>query len=413
MVSTKPEQVYVAEMLVPSLFWSEKEKRQLIDNPVRYEINKGYYAIHPIYEMSEYGGYSKFSLIFELVSKDLKSAEDHALKVARTFSSMASAYGGYPYQSPFLRRLARLRFNGEMDAQFDYFYRANPFSVIDFNNQVDHEIRQFFQSFSSLEERQRHRLQSALHWYAIGLRAVDPTVSYVAAWTGLECIGTEIDRLAHPSGSKARCQTCQNNPGEDRDRKKAGIDHMIKSLTNESLSEALSEEARESLEKDFQHRLTEAEAGGLRNFIVHGLYDIDSLYSKSSTARRFLLHVLNACIQILLGQNIKSLLPGEYDLHPDARYSVQFQSGLCRSPFHGEWVVELEVEPQSAEDTGQKITDFTEVKIRLQERFNMYIQSIKEEVFKQDVEVYFPDQESHDSEMVSWTERPAEPDWEQ
>ena len=413
MVSIKPEQVYVAEMLVPSLFSTGKEKRGPIDNASQYEINKGYYVIHPVDEMSEYGRYSKFSLIVEFVAKDLKSAEDHALKVARVFSSMASAYGGYPYQSPFLRRLVRIRFNGEMDAQFNYVYRADPFPLTDFNSQVDQEIRQFFQSFSSLEERNRHRLQSALHWYAIGIRAVDPTVSYVAAWTGLECIGTDIDQLAHPTGPKARCQTCKNNPGEKRDRKKAGIEHMIKRLTNVCFSESLSEEARESLERDFQHRLTEAEASKLRNSIVHGLEDIDSLYGKSSTALRFLLHVLNASIQILLGQSIKSLIPGEYDLHPDARYSVRFQSGLSRSAFHGEWVIELEIEPQLIDDPTQKITNLIEVKIRARESYGMYIKSIKEEVFKQDVEVYFPDQDSHNSDMINWTERSAEPDWDQ
>ena len=269
------EQIYVVELRVPTLFCATKEIRQPIDNPREFEINKGYYIIPPTEEFPITGGYSEFSLVIEILAKGVKKAEDHALKVARAFSSIVSTYGGYPYQSPCLKRLACISVDGRLNMQVNYIYPSNP-ALVEFNDHAYHGIRQFFQSYSLLEEQKRHSLQSAIHWYAIATRAVDPTVSYVAAWTGLECIGAEINGTVHPNGPKARCTTCKNNPGEGRDRKKAGIQHIIESLkiqnlNTEGFSESLAEDARQSLERDFQGWLTVEQAGDLRGSIVHGL----------------------------------------------------------------------------------------------------------------------------------------------
>ena len=110
--------------------------------------------------------------------------------------------------------------------------------------------------------------------------------AYVAAWTGLECIGTAIDRIAHPYGPKAPCKTCGNVPGEDRDRKKVGIGHMFCRLSDISLlSESLSDDVKERLSKELTGSFSSTDAQKLRDAIVHGLEGIESLVYRSSESR--------------------------------------------------------------------------------------------------------------------------------
>ena len=188
---------------------------------------------------------------------------------------MASAYGGYPLQSPYLHRIARIGVDGNLNSQHDYGYRGKPYALSEFNQTADHQFRQYLQSISSIGGKTRYQLQSAIHWYGISISSDDPTVSYVAAWTGLECIGIVIDSIAHPNGPKIHCQTCRNRAGERRDRKKAGITHILNRLTDGPWSESLTDEAREQLAKDFRGSFTSQEANDLRDSIVHGLDDIE------------------------------------------------------------------------------------------------------------------------------------------
>ena len=282
----------------------------------------------------------------------------------------------------------------------------------EFDHMVDHQFRQYLRSISSIDGKTRHQLQSAIHWYGISIGADDPTVSYVAAWTGLECIGTVIDRNEHPNGPKVHCQACGNTTGEKRDRKMAGIDHMFNCLANEPLSVSLSEEARELLAKELLSAFSSQQASDLRTSIVHGLEEIETLVQRSSVFRRHLVHVLNASIQSVMGQNIKSWLPGDYGRHPDVRRSLRFKGELNKSPYHGEWAAELRSKAQSGiQDRESPYTGVLEVEWASDGSAVALVEFSSEELFERYVDVHDLSDESRVTGLPTWRDRPAEPGW--
>ena len=223
------EQVYVVELKAPSHFYVESEVRQVLRHPGGFEVRKGYWVARPPDEQSAIVGYTELALTILLVSGTLKDAEDHALKVGRMFSSLTSAFGGYPLDPPRLNRIAAVDVDERLLSQHSYYYDEHlhvslsvPFDAI-----VQHRFQRYIEFFSLFDENTRFRLQSAMHWYGIAVGADDPTVSYVAAWTGLECIGLLMDSRFHTQGSRAPCPTCGNQVGEKRDRKMAGIEHVF------------------------------------------------------------------------------------------------------------------------------------------------------------------------------------------
>ncbi len=143
MLNEDREQFYVAELKVPTCFYPSNETRCAIDNPAGFEINKGYYVIRPPDERSTISGYAELLLVIEFVSLGLKEAEDHALKVGRVFSSMASAYGGYPLESPYLHRIALTGVDENLKSQHSYCYRGKPYMLSEFDQTVDHQFQQY------------------------------------------------------------------------------------------------------------------------------------------------------------------------------------------------------------------------------------------------------------------------------
>ena len=328
------------------------------------------------------------------------------------FGSVASAFGGYPVESPSLVRIARIGVNNDLKSQHDYSYGVRPYVLSQFDHEGSHQFGRYLQSISSIDANTKHQLQSAIHWYGICVSADDPAVSYVAAWTGLECIGTIIHQKAHPSGPKAYCKTCDNKSGKDRDRKKAGIDHIFNRLTKGPLAASLSEEARQSLNKDFQGCLSSKDAENLRSSIVHGLDNIETNVQRSSRSRRFLAHVLNAAIQIVMGEHVISWIPGDYGSHPHARYSLRFKEGLTRSPFLGEWGAVLRTKSQPNNIARAKpYTEAVEVEWILEEKVVGFPEFQSEELFGRDAPVYDLGDESEVTGLSNWHDRLSEPPW--
>ena len=406
------EHIYVAELKVPTCFYPSNVTGRAIDNPAGFEISKGYYAIRPHDEGSVISGYPELLLAIEFISPGLKGAENHALKVGGEFSSMASAYGGYPLQSPYLHRIARIGVDGHLKSQHDYCYRGKPYALSEFDQTADHQFRQYLQSISSIDGTTRYRLHSAIHWYGISISSDDPPVSYVAAWTGLECIGIVIDSMAHPNGPRVHCQTCRNKAGERRDRKKAGITHILNRLTDGPWSESLSDEARELLAKDFKESFTSQEANDLRDSIVHGLDDIESLVHRSSRFGRRLVHALNASIERIMGQYVKSWIPGEFGFYPDGRYSLKFKEGLRMSPYHGEWPAEIRTKTEPGISADERLyTGILEVKGAIHQQAAGFAELRSEELFKRDVDVRNLSEQADLLGLSTWHNRPSEPEW--
>ena len=413
MLNGKGEQIYVAELKVPSLFYSTSGTRRAIPNPSEFGISKGYYVILPRDEHSVVSGYAEISLVVEFLSPGLLEAEDRAISVGELFSSLLSAFGAYPLEPPQLQRVAWVDLTEGLRSEHSYLYRDRPYMLSEFDQVSDHRLAEYVRLVASVDVNTRGQLQSAIHWYGLSVSANEPTVSYVAAWTGLECIGTAIDRIAHPSGPRAPCQACGNMPGKKRDRKMAGIEHMFHRLSVGPLSESLSDDAKDRLSRELRDSFTSTDAHELRNDIVHGLKGIESLAQRSSVSRLHLIHVLNASIQIAMGAPVNSWMPGTgYWVHPDGRYSLKFKPGLTIAPYLGEWASELRTKDQHTVLELEKLyLREYEVEFAINEYASRFAASQCEEVFKRDDDIY---RLSHDPEWQdcpTWYDSPAELDW--
>lgn len=409
---TSGEQIYVAELRVPTCFYPSEEKRYSLRDPAGFQVSKGYYAIRPPDERSNLGGYAELGLVIEFVSQGLREAEDRAFKVGGIFGSVAAAFGGYPLESPYLRRIAHVGIHGDLKSQHEYSYGVKPYVLTQFDYEGGHQFDRYLQSISATDAKTRYQIQSAIHWFAICIGADDPAVSFVAAWTGLECIGEIIHQKAHPNGPKAPCKTCGNIPGKNRKRKEAGIDHMFNSLIKGPLSTSLSDEARQALDKDFQGSLSSKDAGCLRHSIVHGLRDIETIARQSSHSRRFVADVLNAAIHIGLGDHVNSWLPGDYGLYPNVRCSLRFKDGYRRSPFHGQWGAELRTELLPDSPVEEKpVTGSFRMEWPLDGSAIGFVDFSSSELFSWESVAYDLSNQSEVTGLPNWHDRPSEPPW--
>ena len=413
MLSGKGQQIYVAELMVPSRLHSVSEARHEVPNPTEFGIAKGYYVVRPRDEKSTASGYAEIVLVIEFVSSALTEAEDHAISVGGFFSTLVSAYGAYPLDSPQLRRMACIDIIGGLKSEHNYVHRQRPYMLSEFNQVGDHRFQKYIQALVSVDGNTRGQLQSAIHWYGISISADDPTVSYVAAWTGLECIGKAIDRIAHPNGPKAPCQTCDNVVGKDRDRTMAGIDHMFHRLSDGPLSASLPDDVKDRLSNELRGCFSSEEAHKLRNSIVHGLEHLESLVQKSSDSRLHLIHVLNASIQNVMGESVTSWMPGgDYRVHPDGRYSLRFKPGLTIFPYLDQWASSLLSKGLHTDPEPEELyVGVFEFEFAINEYAVGFAESMCEEPFKRDDDIYRLGHDPEWQDCPTWYDRPSELDW--
>ena len=184
------EQVYVAELKAPSHFYVESEVRHVLPNDRGFEISKGYWVARPSSEQPAFKEYSELVFTILFASKTLEDAEDHVLRVGRMFGALTSAFGGYPLYPPRLHRIANVNVAERILSQHNYYYDDQLYESLGkpFNAMVQHRLQRYLEFFSSIDENTRYRLQLAMHWYGIAIGAEDPTVSYVAGWTGLDVL---------------------------------------------------------------------------------------------------------------------------------------------------------------------------------------------------------------------------------
>ncbi len=407
------ERIYIAELRVPTFFYVSAETRQTLPNPDVFEVNKGYWVVHPQDEQSNSEWYAEVFLVVEFLAATLKDAENHALKVGKTFGSIVSAYGGQPLGATRLHRVACTSFLGELKSQHNYWYGNKSHMLSVFNPTVDEQFRSYVQVLSSMDDQTRYRVLAAVHWYGISLTANDPTVSCVAAWTGLESIGLAVNSVVHPSGTKALCQICENEPGRKRDRKLAGIEHAFRFLAKEPPPEAFPEGTKGLIDDDLIDGFFAEEASNLRNNVVHGLKDIESLSRRCTEVGRHLIHVLNASILIAMGSATYSWTAGHYESHPGGRVSIRFKDGLARSPFLGEWVDGFGFTTQPGDHgNGEIYVATAEFEWPVPNSIAEYIESKSEELFERDAGIFRLDDRSMITGLAKWHSRPPEPVWE-
>ena len=409
MQGSTEEKFYVATLKIPTFFYLTDEKRGSICRPEAFGISKGYWILHSLSEQPDENGCAEFVLVIDFPCGTLKSAEDHALKVGKTFGTLASCFSGYPVVPPELFRIASVDSAGRLLTQTNYWYGQKLHMLTGFDQTVEYRFQRYIEHVSSVSEETRHQLQSAIHWYGISMAADHPTVSIVAAWTGLECIGKELDIKFHPNGAKAPCEICQNNPGQKRDRKIAGIKHVFCSVNREFSSGMELNGIRELVADDLIENFDAEDAAKLRNAIVHGLQDIDVLTERCTEVKRHLFHVLNASIQNIM--EVSSGITGHYEFHPNGRTSLKFSDGLSKSPYYGEW---LEGFSSISEPTkpGTSYVATTGFEWSPPDNIAPFVETKSQEVFERDAKIYQTSDESVLGGLSTWHSRPDEPEWE-
>ena len=391
--------------MVPSHFYVGAEVRNPLPNPGGFGVKKGYWIARPPHEHSALEGYAELALTILFASRTLKDAEDHALKVGRMFSALTSAFGGYPLNPPRLHRVTNVDVSGRLVSQHNYHYDnqlheslGRPFEPI-----TQHRYQRYLEFSTSASENTKYRLQSAVHWYGIAVGADDPTVSYVAAWTGLECIGLVMDSRFHSQGSKAPCRTCGNQAGKDRDRKRAGIEHVFKSDTIEPIE-----------------GFSDGKAHDLRSDAVHGLRESESLTRDCSEFVRYLIDLLTVSISTVLtppeyseDSAVRSLVAGDYEFHPCSRASIKFSEGQT-SPYLDGWI-QGNLRRESERGTrGKRKGDLVmgiQYDWTLTDNQRDYVESISYEEFKRLGHVEYPLNDQPIAEFIPWRGRPPAPVW--
>ena len=308
MQESREERTYVAELRIPTFFYRGKEAKDSLANPEYYEITKGYWVLRPLGIQSEANADPDFNLTIEFNQTSLKEAENHALKVGATFSSLASGYSGQPVETPILHRIALTDSKGNLVSQSNYQYAHKSQMLAEFNPDIQYQFQKYLQHYSSPENKSGFRLRTAVNWYGISLSANDPAIGVVAAWTGLECVGPLLFSKYHPKDEgKTRynvenpCDICGHEGNSKRfDRGFAGIQHAFQLIAqgdiNESVSVMLIADLSANAAKD------------LRDTVVHGLEwkGVGNLEQRCMETHPHLMHVLNASILGVMGPSIHS-----------------------------------------------------------------------------------------------------------
>lgn len=404
------ENAYVAEVRVPTFFYFQEESRKKIPNAGAFEILKGYWKLRSISVQSDVEKYAEFVVVISFYSTSLKEAEEHALKVGRIFTALVSAHAGYPAEPPELIRIALVDAAQRLMMQTNYWYGQKMQMLSEFSQTAQYGLQRFIEEVSSMDVSRRHKIQSATYWYGIALDADDPTVSVVAAWTGLECIGTELDSNFHQSGPKAPCETCNNEAGKKRNRKIAGIQHMFCSLAQLFSSETTSEDTEQIVAADILLDFGVQEALDLRNSIVHGLVDVSVLAQRSAEVRRHMFHVLNASIQNTVETLPSTGISGHYEIHPAGRVSIIFGQSIDKKPYFGEWLEGFQVKTTPIDS--KPYVGTVEFEWPLPNSIVQLIESKSEEIFQRDSDIFEVSDESVVTGLSTWHNRLAEPVWE-
>jgi hypothetical protein len=191
-----------------------------------------------------------------------------------------------------------------------------------------YELGKLLSGVAGLAQAPRERLEGATRWYGNSVTSTDALDGYIAAWIGLESTGPLLDRIYHLNGPKAACSLCGNTPGKNRDRKLAGIEHIIRLIAPEAL---------QSLQLQ--------NLANLRDEIVHALKPTGQL---REVAIRLLPELqVSLAVGILTGAgrsgdspiSFMAWLPREYGIRPDARATVRFNFELTNyQSYFGEWI---------------------------------------------------------------------------
>ena len=318
---------YVAEVHLPTDVYTKLDFRTALPKPNELAISGGYWFVD--FEVDKFGTPRSIGITFilEFVATNLIAAEDKTLDIAANVGKIVSLFGGSPYRTPRLRKLTRVGPHEGVLEQHTYYYLEGP----DRLRQIEiepYKLNNLIESVVSKADGQSVGL--AIRWYGISISTSHAVDGFLACWIGLESIGAELNTLYHPNGPKAACTTCGNQSGRDRDKKYAGIRHIINMIAPEVLQS-----------RSFQ------EIKAIRHNIAHGLRSVELLKADAAALLKDMQLCLGKGILNILGStnsvplNPSMFMPRDTEVRPDARSTILFPEEQIRHrPFYREWIRE-------------------------------------------------------------------------
>ena len=414
----RDESLYVAEVHIPTNTVSSSDTRIPLGDSKTLGIVRGYCRLK---ETDTAGRdtplLANIAMMLEFLSPSLKKAENHAIKIGQDMSSAVASSWNTPFQEPRLFRIAHEDVTNKIISQHHYTYLPEP-AVIDFGGtNLLNVLPAAIHILESLDTQTSERVIAAQRWYGMALAADDHSISYLAAWMGLEYIGMLLNQLWHKNGVKVTCKVCQNSPNNNTDRKMAGIEHGFGLLASGQLIDlnAMAQSAQLQLRRDIKTGFTFEQAKAIRNDLVHGLEQHPEARVQASEFRRHVTHVLYGCIRHLVRVTARAVLPAEHRVGPDLRYSIKFRTPQDADPYLDKWptVVELKI----AADSNYSKSGFTRtIEAQIDEASQVKIGFECSEPFSRGIGAFdLTNEESEPvpmSGLVAWEDRPDEPDWE-
>jgi hypothetical protein len=323
-----PGGIYVTEVVVPTSAYAGRTFRDVLPEPTYFGAVRGYYQIN--FESDHLGTKRSMGLLVtaQLTGVCREDAEDKSIALGEKLAELVALYTGSPVSPPFLRKLARVGLADGVFEQNTYFYLEDRERVGQIEIKPD-QLRKLLTRFGNLDGLPLQQLELATRWYGISLTTTrDSLDSYLAAWFGLESIGPTLNNIYHKNGVKALCQLCNNAVGKDRDKKMAGIEHIMKKVAPEALQSRTLDDLKQ-----------------VRNGIAHGLKPATELCSITDRLLPDL--QVSLAIGILMSAGLSnepavllsSFLPRDYEVRPDARATLQSDLELvAHQPYFGGWI---------------------------------------------------------------------------
>ena len=318
---------YIAEIAIKAEIHLSPRFRETLPSREYFGVNRGYWGV--LLEHDHLGTQRCNGLlaVVGFTAADRETAEDWSIKIGEKLGHLAQFYGGSPGHSPMLKRLAEVGLH-------DGVIEQNVYSYLDERDRLrqvaikPYEFQKLLTRIGELEDNIRQVLELAIRWHINSLSSESSLDGYLAAWIGLEAIGPKLDDIYHHDGPRSACILCGNPVGTRRDRKLAGIEHIIRTVAEELLDGR-----------------TVQNLAQIRNEIAHCRVSPD----ESEVATSLLLKDMQLCLAIGIlntagrgsdyHTSFSSFLPRDYEIRPDARASIKFErEEVAYKPFFGQWV---------------------------------------------------------------------------
>jgi hypothetical protein len=261
-------QRYIAEIAVRAEIHLSPRFHSVLPSPEYFGIRRGYWKVSTEEDHLGTSRCNGLLATIEFIAVDREIAEDISITVGEKLGQLAQFYGGSPIHSPTLNRLAEIGIHDGIIEQNIYAY-LNERDRLRQITLKPYEFEKLLTRIGELELTIRQVLELAIRWHINSLSSNRSQDGYLAAWIGLEAIGPKLDDIYHPDGPRSACTVCGNPAGTKRDKKLAGIEHMIRVS------------AGELLEGKTVHDLAQ-----IRNEIAHCLRSSDAMETLTNSILR-------------------------------------------------------------------------------------------------------------------------------